>query len=89
MLMSIESKHGVEEPGYRYKERSAVEPVVREWGHTLTIHEVFAAFLLPISSFGFAIWRFGRGDVGPGAANLLLGVIGWLVAIILLIHHVI
>ena len=83
---SIENKHGMNDPDYEYSEPDAPRLNTKEWGHTLNIYEVLAAFLLPISSLGFAIWRFGRGDIGPGFANLMLGTIGFVLATILLAH---
>jgi hypothetical protein len=81
---SIESKHGIDEPRYEYSEADRPGRRPKEWSHSLSFVEVAAAFLLPISSLGFAIWRFGRGDIGPAFANLLLGAVGFVVGIVVL-----
>jgi hypothetical protein len=51
--------------------------------HTLEPWEGALALLLPIAAPVLAIWRFGRGDVGPGIADLMLGSVGFLAAIVL------
>lgn len=69
----IEAKTGVHEYGYEVPNDEPDDGgVSREWGDALTGTEVFASIVLPISGVGFAIWRFGRGNIGPGFANVLL-----------------
>lgn len=42
------------------------------------------AFILPIGGFVIAIWRFGRGDIGPGIAALLVSCLSFAVAAVLI-----
>ena len=73
-LRSIESKHGVELPGY--------EPPVEE-EPTFSDDEPFGAleiigsFVFPIAGIVFAIMRFADEEIGPGLACLLIGALGF------------
>ncbi len=87
--MSIESRHGVDDPGYEYVEPEAPQPDTKEWEHTMGPVEALVALLIPIAGLGLAIWRFGRGDIGPGFANLLLAVFSSAVVFVLLASGVI
>jgi hypothetical protein len=84
--MSIESKHGVDEPDYVPPvDRHVVEVAnVKPVDDTLGPLEAIVALLIPIAGFGLAIWRFGRGNVGPGIADLMLGGFGFAIAVVLL-----
>jgi hypothetical protein len=76
LFASIESRHGIEDPGYTPPlESPEVEPG-DEWGHKLRFWEAVLAIAVPVIGLGMAIWRFGRGDMGPGVADLLLGMVG-------------
>jgi hypothetical protein len=88
---SIEDKHGVNEPDYTPSPRhdDDHDRGAEGAGHTLDGLEAFVAFVVPFAALGIAIWRFGRGDVGPGIANLILGGLGYGVAVALLATHVI
>jgi hypothetical protein len=83
--MSIESKHGVDEPGYKPPiDRHIVEVIDDEpIGNSLSPLEAIVSLVIPIAGIGLAIWRFGRNNVGPGIADLMLGALGFVIAIIL------
>ena len=89
LLSRIEDKHGVDEPGYQYAEPDAPELDRKPIDHTLSFGEALVAFVIPIAGLGLAVWRFGRGDIGPGFANLQLGGLGFLAGVALLASHVI
>jgi hypothetical protein len=84
--MSIESKHGVDEPDYAPPERLAVEAAdeVEPIGDSINLFEAIVSLVIPIAGLGLAIWRFGRNNVGPGIADLLLGGLGFVIAAIIL-----
>jgi hypothetical protein len=84
--VSIESKHGMDKPDYEPVERRVVrdEDFVDDISHTLGPLETVTAFLIPFAGFLLAIWRFGRGDIGPGMADLMIGAVGFVVAVALL-----
>ncbi len=73
---SIESRHGVDEPGYVPPEREVVELDQSEIGHSLSLLEATVAALIPLAGLGLAVWRFGRNDIGPGFADLLMACFG-------------
>ncbi len=83
--MSIESKHGVDEPGYVPPARRAVEVGEDEpIGDSINLFEATVSLVIPIAGLGLAIWRFGRNNVGPGIADLMLGALGFAIAVVIL-----
>ncbi len=83
---SIEQKSGVDRPDYQLPPPLPdVAAAEDEWGHTLGICEALVSFVLPIAGLGLSIWRFGRGDSGPGVADLLLGIVGAAVVYLVLV----
>lgn len=73
---SIESKHGVNEPGY---EPPVDEPITLadDRGGPVGYLEIIGSFMMPIAGVVFAIMRFVDNEVGPGLACLLVGAVGF------------
>jgi hypothetical protein len=80
---SIEKRAGMDRPDYQVPEDRPVEPVERD-NHILSFWEGIFAFLVPIVGLGMSIWRFGRGDIGPGIADLMLCFVGSVAVIVAL-----
>lgn len=74
-LSSIEDRAGVDDPNYQPPDDpdefdDQPEP------HELGVLEAIIGFLVPIVGLLLAVWRFGRNDIGPGLALLLLAILG-------------
>lgn len=83
---SIETKRGVNEPGYEPPVDEPVE-IADERGKPVNGWEVLGSLLFPILALPFAIMRFSHSEYGPGIACLLLGFLGatlWWVALAVL-----
>jgi hypothetical protein len=73
--MSIESRHGVDEPGY---ESPVDEPITLADHHgPVGYLEIIGSFVLPIAGVIFAIMRFTDEEIGSGLACLLVGALGF------------
>jgi hypothetical protein len=77
---SIEDRHGVNEPGYEPPVEPTYEIAPITDSRTLSLLEAFVVLTFPALGVGLSVWRFGRGDVGPGIADLMLSLIGWVIA---------
>jgi hypothetical protein len=80
--VSIESKHGVDEPGYEppIHDIEITTPDETEFGAL----EIIGSLVLPVVGIAFAVMRFAREEVGKGFACLLMGALGaavWLVVL--------
>ena len=75
---SIEDRYGVDADDYvpPAEHDNDFLPTERR---TLYWWEALFAFLMPLVGLAMSVWRFGRGHIGPGIADLILCGIGWLV----------
>jgi hypothetical protein len=89
LFSSIENRHRVDDPDYEYVERDIPGLDIEPTDHTLSLGEALVAFVIPVAGLGLAIWRFGRGDIGPGFADLMLGGLGFVVSAVLFASHTI